>query len=925
MASARSTGRRPASPSRRRLPIILATAALCVAAACACAAPGPEPSAPATPPAGDKDHVLDGSAVVTAGRLYLNVTNWGLLGSRYTEISSYSDAPSGQWPGGSSDEYIFAAGLWVGGNLGGELCVSTGQPEAEFRPAAGPRATIYEAREGRVVRPSGNPGASGARFFQSGGDDDGDGRVDEEILDGIDQDHDGLIDEDFGQLGTQMLVASMRDDEELSRALFPDHKPMHIGVVQRVFSWQTEEEQDFVVVSYELQNKGAEAIADVYLGFWMDGDIGTHADYSGGRNDLAGGFDGYVRHPLGHYSPVHVAWMHDGAQTNPLPGWCGISLVDHTTDPAGIAAPRSVEMNACRIISAAGAVGGGPPTTDAERYGLMSDPGRDDDVEPHQTGDYRVLVSAGPFPLMEPGDVLNFEVAICMGAGYDEMLDTCAEAVYARFGRWVDLDANDNTGSSGHETLICAEDFYPTWTDPANPVYLMNSDFWDRSCTDPHAFILPNITPGSFTYYPEIRKHCMYVNADICDECARVNGWDCRANLSLGNWACWNPPEWMKGACTGIDGKETPVPWAVDNAPPPAPSLRIVPGDGHVELFWDDRSERARDDITDIVDFESYRVWRADNWDRPPGSSERTGPPRTSWHLLQEYDLVNQYTVWYETPDGPFPRTLELGQNTGLEPAAYVPVCLNDPRYAGLSAAMHAVVLGDSSGTYAYRPPLRTVLGDPVPELAGLLPWEDYPAVLDTFFEVIARPEAPGVVPKPRTRYYHYVDATVTNGFLYFYAVTTTDHTTGTIFGFPYISGPGTTGVPGATFTFAEPRRRPVPAALAEQERAFAYPNPATRESLAEFQALHPTAGDPTGVRIAFANLPPVRCEIQIFGLAGDLVQTIEHDGSRGDGQAYWNLMTRNKQEIVSGIYLFVVVPLEPGHERQVGKFVVIR
>jgi hypothetical protein len=51
-------------------------------------------------------------------------------------------------------------------------------------------------------------------------------------------------------------------------------------------------------------------------------------------------------------------------------------------------------------------------------------------------------------------------------------------------------------------------------------------------------------------------------------------------------------------------------------------------------------------------------------------------------------------------------------------------------------------------------------------------------------------------------------------------------------------------------------------------------------------------------------------------------VQQLEHDGREGDGEARWNLISRNGQDIESGIYLFAVdSPL--GH--QVGRFVVIR
>jgi hypothetical protein len=242
-------------------------------------------------PPPDKAHILDGSAALTVGRLHVNITNWGLIGSRYTELSTYGDAPSGQWPGGSGNEYLFAAGLWIGGVVNGARRVSTGQPEAELRPDDDPRATLYEAREGLLVRPP-TPGAGGIPWYLPGGDDDGDGRLDEEALDGVDQDGDGRVDEDFGQVGTQMFDAVMRDDTPLAIQSYPDHQPLHVEVRQRAAAWQTSEQQDFISLSFHVTNIGTLDIRDVYLGFWVDADIGPRTDPDGGSNDLAGTFDG---------------------------------------------------------------------------------------------------------------------------------------------------------------------------------------------------------------------------------------------------------------------------------------------------------------------------------------------------------------------------------------------------------------------------------------------------------------------------------------------------------------------------------------------------------------------------------------------------------------------------------------------------------
>jgi hypothetical protein len=66
--------------------------------------------------------------------------------------------------------------------------------------------------------------------------------------------------------------------------------------------------------------------------------------------------------------------------------------------------------------------------------------------------------------------------------------------------------------------------------------------------------------------------------------------------------------------------------------------------------------------------------------------------------------------------------------------------------------------------------------------------------------------------------------------------------------------------------------------------------------------------------------------------VSGDLVQELRPDDLQvngrpqretpDDGQASWNLVSRNGQEVVSGIYLFSV---EGPRGTQQGKFVIIR
>ncbi|MCJ7813543.1 hypothetical protein MUP95_09550 [bacterium] len=74
--------------------------------------------------------------------------------------------------------------------------------------------------------------------------------------------------------------------------------------------------------------------------------------------------------------------------------------------------------------------------------------------------------------------------------------------------------------------------------------------------------------------------------------------------------------------------------------------------------------------------------------------------------------------------------------------------------------------------------------------------------------------------------------------------------------------------------------------------------------------------------KIMFTNLPPA-CKISIFTINGDLVDTIFHDS--GEKMHVWELISRNQQKVVSGLYIYTVEIEEPEYQKVMGKFVIIR
>lgn len=65
----------------------------------------------------------------------------------------------------------------------------------------------------------------------------------------------------------------------------------------------------------------------------------------------------------------------------------------------------------------------------------------------------------------------------------------------------------------------------------------------------------------------------------------------------------------------------------------------------------------------------------------------------------------------------------------------------------------------------------------------------------------------------------------------------------------------------------------------------------------------------------------PGRARIDIYTEMGELVQTINHTG--GSGDVAWNLNTRSRQRVVTGVYIAVIENLDTG-ERATRKFVII-
>ena len=317
---------------------------------------------------------------------------------------------------------------------------------------------------------------------------------------------------------------------------------------------------------------------------------------------------------------------------------------------------------------------------------------------------------------------------------------------------------------------------------------------------------------------------------------------------------------------TGIGGEAEPRDFMHLYDTPGGPgrvSAWFFPGDRKVTLKWSNFSEQIRDaQRGNVKEFIGYRVYKAAGWERPLGSN---APAKFLWSLLGEWRI--------------------------------------DP---GATAARPLSEIVDVSAPLVRVTPVTVTWSWELRRSSVATLHTEY----DSLFTVGR---------------YSFVDRHVLNGFPYFYSIV------------PISVVPAPTpeddilmiGNPNATNAqVIYPRSD----SQNDQDRVYVVPNP--YKAGAEWD-LVPRDEDPSGTKVTFHNLPRTKGTIHVFTLAGDLVKDLPFDGtappdtqfgkdplSAGTGQASWNLISRNGQKIVSGIYIYSVdSPLG----RDVGKFVIIR
>jgi hypothetical protein len=386
--------------------------------------------------------IMGPGAVTRVSHVRLKVTNAGVLGNPFTNLSS---DPSGMWPDSSGVEYLNAIVLAVGAKDPSASGVPSHRVSyfREWGPPTSDAADrMYRTWE---TQPNGGP------FVDDDGDVDpvtSNPLIDEDFLDGRDNDGDGLIDEDFGALGHETYTCVMRDDGPYSVPNGGEpHVPLGLECRQMAWDYGASGLDDFVAARYQIFNRSGHTLDSVYVGFFLDMDAGPRAiaNYFSDDRDLPGYPSGEFLRVLAPselqrqfpHSPalpdvpadsalcprvlVRVngfSLVDDNGDGGQTPGVASFLLIDHTVDPLGISAPQRVGFRAFRSFLAGTPYSlGGNPNSDSLRYEFMSGTEHVDPATGFVTafpgaapGDYAEWCSVGPF--LNVGDRGSVEVTI---------------------------------------------------------------------------------------------------------------------------------------------------------------------------------------------------------------------------------------------------------------------------------------------------------------------------------------------------------------------------------------------------------------------------------------------------------------------------------------------------------------------------------
>jgi len=395
-----------------------------------------------------RDKVLDTGTEIDANLIQMFVTNVGSFGHNLS-----TGDPGTLYPKGTTKTPLFAAGIWMGARVGGDIRSSVAEYTMTFFP--GPLSASGEPADPDDVR---------YRVYKIPYRLNDDGTQDTTDYDEWPGDLGAPLDalENPLILGDQTLWTVYGDVPPEGDARVADAgsvNPLGIQVEQTAFAFDRNDPLGEVVfLKYLIRNRGNNTLTDAYVSIWSDPDLGGSSDdlvgcdtllslgycYNATNNDNlygfappAMGFD-FFQGPI-VASPGDTAFV----SGRPVPDHRNLPMTSFNryingTDPG-------TPVNAYNYMRGLKASGEeqherDDPAAPVTTFALAGDPVLGTGWLDSNPADRRMMLSSGPFT-MAPGDSQEVVVALIMGQGRDRLTSITALRYNDRFAQ-IAFDRN---------------------------------------------------------------------------------------------------------------------------------------------------------------------------------------------------------------------------------------------------------------------------------------------------------------------------------------------------------------------------------------------------------------------------------------------------------------------------------------------------
>lgn len=843
------------------------------------------------------------------GNIWMNITNFGFFGNYSIRNANRMQdpeypgtyAPQAVFPAGSNQTYLYQAAIWVGAlvqeegrefprvSVGTDGWVRTANNTSiiEFWPGEGPQNGIQE----RSTRPNAY------------------NRLGQYVT------HDSAVSEqDFILSYTDTLKENFFVAED---PIDGQHFPLGIKVTQKSYAFSYAYAKDYIFFEWEFENIATNYLKNIYVGLYVDGDIGDMSETPDWHNDDICGFQRYYVYQLPDgrrdSSLVNVAYIVDNdGRPYDIPNGSDFSA-PHVLGSRVLRAPNPSLKTSFNwwISNGNEALDFGPswiddnapgswtnqygtPMGDARKYFVLSN--REFDYDQIYTNNPVYLANNPQEDLDNPGvfhQWKNAEEATMndLADGYDTryLLSWGPLGVFDHFTPTGERVFRLNPGEKFTMAVAFVAGLF--FHNPNNPQT-------SNTVIDPEKFNFATIqyaadwasrvydnpmrdtptrnhpkgdgwygedTGTDFLYAKEIGDSVIIDNIFIgYYPGPDLDGSEKNNRLDFGEDNNPYKPQryWYTSNNQILDLGDGEADF-LGPPPPPIPQLKTIAGDNWVELVWTpfpSEDPNYLDPFSNLSDFEGYKIYVSE-----------TGL-ENEFSLLAVFDKVN-YAYFHPLTDSlaTIPDDRSNARNDTIINGVYLV-----RRKVGLNTGFHSI-WNPTDSTYRYR-------------IVGV------PPLFPRYYAVTA---------------YDYGDPRVGTPSL------ETSKNANKIYTAPSRQSGGTVQVVPNPYRVDVDYTRVYGNGLAWENRDDGTP------------VFYPQEDR----RIYFYNLPK-QALIRIFTVSGDLVTAIPHniagDLNIGVNLEYaesWNLKSRNEQMVTSGLYLFSVEDKTPEGNGKIytGKFVIIR